>query len=912
MNREPSPKRHLHGFWAMALTTLLALTPFAALYAQTGTITGTVTNEQGEGLAGAQVLVVGTGQGALTHPDGQYTITNVEAGSYTLQVTFLGYRTETADVTVRSGAEISQDFTLVIDPLGLEGIVVTAQRTPIQKLRSSTAITTIPEAQIEQEAPRSTADLLKTVPGFYVESSGGEVNNNLFARGLPADGSYRYVVFLENGMMAFDANDIFFMGADNLIRVDENVDRIEAVRGGSSALFGSNAPGGLVNLINKTGGPDLAGSFKVSVGTDGLNRYDANVNGPVADDWRFSIGGYYRFDDGVRDPGYPAARGGQIKANITRLFDRGLIRVYGNYINDSNILYLPLPARSEDTGETITLPLADGSGTTTLPVVEITDEFAPGLEDDATLTTNDANFARIPLPQGNGEFTLPLERGVGQTGGSFKGELSFTFPGDWEIQNIMRMMWLDHEWNGMPPGQTLTTEEFADGMIANLGLDAATTATFTFEDDGSPFDTPNGLVQEGNIWHVERPVSNFSNQFMVRKSAMLGETEHNFTIGTYFGHYTADNLWMFNRVLTNIQNAPELLNLILVDPAGDTTFVTENGFTSYLDNFVRGQGNATIFSVFAGDEIQLTDRLRLDLGARFERDEYEQNVENTQAFDLEGPSLADNTVNWGDRSFTRRQEDYNEWAASVGLNYLLTETVAIYGRGTKGYKMPLLDQFLFDQFADTAETLLQAEGGVKVTSQYLGLTALVYWLQIEDFPSQDVQIVDGQTQFVSRLVGEARTIGFEAEAVFQPAPLPGLRLNGQVTLQDHEYTQFVQDGLNLEGNWVRRIPKALFKVGGSYSQAGVSVGGDWSWYGKRFSNNANSIELPSFSVVNARAAYTFENQGVTLTANAQNLLDGTGFTEGDPRFDESGALVGFGNARPILPRRFVFALRYAF
>lgn len=96
--------------------------------------------------------------------------------------------------------------------------------------------------------------------------------------------------------------------------MDENVERLEAVRGGASALYGSNAPGGLVNVISKKGGPELAGSFKVQAGTDGLNRYDANVNGPIADDWRFSVGGYYRYDDGVRDPGFPAARGGQIRA----------------------------------------------------------------------------------------------------------------------------------------------------------------------------------------------------------------------------------------------------------------------------------------------------------------------------------------------------------------------------------------------------------------------------------------------------------------------------------------------------------------------------------------------------------------------------------------------------------------------
>lgn len=905
-----------------ALGSLLLIAPLSAdpAYgqAQTGTISGRVANQQDAPLAGAQLLLEEIGRGTLSRADGTYTIREVPTGTYTLRVTYIGYRSEAVTVTVRvfvqAGDEAIQNFTLAIDPLGLEGIVVTATRTPTEKLQSSTAITTMSSLQIEQDEPRSTADLLKSVPGFYVESSGGEVNNNLFVRGLPADGSYRYVVMMEDGMMAFDGNDLFFLGADNLIRVDENVDRMEAVRGGNSALFGTNAPGGLVNLISKTGGPELAGSFKVSVGTDGLNRYDANINGPLAEDWRFNIGGYYRFDDGIRDPGFPAARGGQIKANITRMFDNGFVRLHGKYVNDKNVFYLPLPVRAESTGD----ESPQGA-----PVVKLTSNFPDGFPSDGTLTTNEANFARIPLPQNNGEFALPLENGVGQVGSTFKAEFGFEFPNGWEIQNITRVMNLDHENNAMPPGQAVPAAEFAQPFLDDAPPGA--TAEFTFacspEEEGKacspggndPFDTPNGLVQNALIWHVERPITNFSNQFLLKKTATAGQTVHNFTVGAYFGHYTADNLWMFNNVLTSIESPPKLLNLVIRDAAGTVIReVTENGFTSYLGLYVNAEGNATLFSVFAGDEIQVSERLRVDLGARFERDEYEQNVENTESFDLLGPSDADDAVGWGNRSFTRRQAEFDEWAASVGVNYLLSEQISLYARGSRGYKMPLLDQYIFSFFPDTAETLWQAEGGVKVSTSVFGLSALGYWVQLQDFPSQDARIdpVTGQPVFVTALVGQARTLGLEVEGVV--APYPGLSLNGQLTLQEHEYTEFVESGDTLDGNWVRRIPKALFNLGGSYTTSGFTIGADWNWIGKRFSNNANTIELPAFGVVNGRVAYTIPNQGLTLSAGVLNALDGEGLTEGDPRFDEAGQPTGFGNGRPILPRRFVLGVRYDF
>ena len=194
----------------------------------------------------------------------------------------------------------------------------------------------------------------------------------------------------------------------------------------------------------------------------------------------------------------------------------------------------------------------------------------------------------------------------------------------------------------------------------------------------------------------------------------------------------------------------------------------------------------------------------------------------------------------------------------------------------------------------------------------VGLSLVGYWAQVEDFPSQDVVIdpVTGLPVFVTVIAGKARTIGLSAEAVV--APTPGLLLNGQATLQDHEYLDFVEGGDTLDGNWIKRIPKVILNLGGSYSNTGFTIGGDWRYFGKRFSNNANDLELPQFGYVNARASYAFSGQGVTLSAAVLNLLDGEGLTEGDPRFDSSGVPTGLGTARPILPRRWVFGLRYDF
>ena len=256
---------------------------FSPASAQPGTVSGTVSNDQGQPVGFAQVVVEGTNLGAVTDADGSYTITGVPAGTYQLRVEFLGYGTEVVTVEVPPGGSTSQDITLARDFLGMETIVATAQREPRIKLETSTAVTTLQPQDIDREAPRGPADLLQVVPGFYVEDSGGEVNNNLFARGMPADGSFRYVSLLEDGMPVYDSTELSFLNADVLVRLDKNLRQVEAVRGGSAALFGSNAPGGLVNFVSKTGGPQRTGILEFSGGEAGIFRLDGNVNGPVGE-----------------------------------------------------------------------------------------------------------------------------------------------------------------------------------------------------------------------------------------------------------------------------------------------------------------------------------------------------------------------------------------------------------------------------------------------------------------------------------------------------------------------------------------------------------------------------------------------------------------------------------------------------
>ncbi|MGE5400458.1 MAG: carboxypeptidase regulatory-like domain-containing protein, partial [Ignavibacteriales bacterium] len=200
------------------LIIVLILTAFLAtdLAQTTGTIRGTVTQSDGTPVSYATVALVNTPMGAASDAQGRYTIANVPEGTYQLRASAIGYKAVTTSVTVTGGRTASHNFTLSADVLNLQEIVVTGTISPIPKLESSVAISTITPRELEQANPRSTTEALRYVPGFTrVESSGGEVNENISVRGILG---VEYVMFMEDGLPVFPTMHTFFMNADNLFR----------------------------------------------------------------------------------------------------------------------------------------------------------------------------------------------------------------------------------------------------------------------------------------------------------------------------------------------------------------------------------------------------------------------------------------------------------------------------------------------------------------------------------------------------------------------------------------------------------------------------------------------------------------------------------------------------------------------
>jgi outer membrane receptor protein involved in Fe transport len=866
---------------------------------QNGTIVGKVVDERGGAVAGAQVFLTRPAIGTLTRPDGGYTLTRVPVGPQSLHVRMLGFRPDSASVTVTAGQQATQDFTLTRDPLQLEALVVTGTQSPRMNLDASVAVTTLTAAEVLSAAPRSTTEMLRYVPGFTrVESSGGEVNENISIRGILG---VEYVAFLEDGLPVFPTMHTFFMNADNLFRFDTNIERLEVVRGGSSPLFGSNTPGAIVNFINKSGGDQFSGTMRATGATKGLARYDLNMNGPFGDDWRFNVGGFYRYDHGVRDPGYPGIRGGQLKGNITRLLSNGYIRFSAKYLDDRNEFIVPLPFNNPEDPQ-----------------------YVPGFSNYGSMITAEGVDIRVPTP--DGPLTLPLDNGLKTKATWFTGDVSLDLGPDWHLQNIAQVMQNDQEWNAIPNGNLFTATDYITAPTGQGGLGFApgSTGQFTFTNhfDGTgaplPFDTPNGLVAAQGEWHIEKPISAVQNQLSLRRS--FGK--HSLNIGGYFANYTQENRWFFTNILTDVRDQPRFLDLVVTPAGGGAPVqITNDGFRKYIDNYVNGTGQATIVSGVVGGEVQLAERLRADLGVRVEYNDFVQQSEKKSPVDLDGnPATPFDNMNFGNNSFLHFSRNITDWSASAGLNYRLNDHVSVYGTGARGYKMPALDEFLNATAAEQvalfdSRQVQSVEGGVKYATSRVAVTVNGFYTKLKNITGQGAVIdpVTGITTWRITSDPQQRSFGAEVEAFV--SPVEGLQLIGSGTILKAEQGPGIDSLVGVELAGVPRTIGNLAAIYSSPQASGLQFKADMHWVGSRFTlsprDRVVNTKLPSYQYFNFGVGWAIPNAAARINVDLLNAFQSKGLEEGNPRLITAGGSPLF-FARPLLPRRLQASIEYDF
>ena len=150
--------------------------------AQTGTITGKVTSENGNTLAAAQVQVVGTSLGTRTGMDGSYTITNVPAAQYRVRVQFIGHRPLEQAVTVPAGGSVTSDFVMRAQALALDAIVVTGTGSAARQRDVGNSISQIDLAKVQMPSATVGQLLLGRTTGMTVMPSSASAGSGSMIR----------------------------------------------------------------------------------------------------------------------------------------------------------------------------------------------------------------------------------------------------------------------------------------------------------------------------------------------------------------------------------------------------------------------------------------------------------------------------------------------------------------------------------------------------------------------------------------------------------------------------------------------------------------------------------------------------------------------------------------------------------
>ncbi len=226
----------------LSVIAILTFTTFAEKTVTTYTVSGKVMDKNNEGLAGANISVVGTELGASTDLTGEYNIVDVPAGIHKLRVSMMGYESEIQDVTVTKDTEIN--FWLGEKAFVSQPIIVTGSRTQQRLQDSPVSIGVVDAEQIAERNFLTADEAMRFVGGVSMSDDQVSIRNSTgYAKGVGS----RVLVMIDGvPVLAGDTGEIkwdaFPLG---------QIKQVEVAKSASSALYGSSGGGGVINFITK-------------------------------------------------------------------------------------------------------------------------------------------------------------------------------------------------------------------------------------------------------------------------------------------------------------------------------------------------------------------------------------------------------------------------------------------------------------------------------------------------------------------------------------------------------------------------------------------------------------------------------------------------------------------------------------
>ena len=546
----------------LSLAVFVAIIIPTSVLAQVGSLMGTITDRvTGEELPGATVYIQELDRGTATGINGQYLLTNLPVGEYTLRITYVGYETVRQRVTILEG-ENEVDFQIQRDFLGLDEVVVTGVGFETATRQLGTNVVSVSDRDLNL-VPSYTFDSALTgkIAGSVITPAGQPgAPSTIILRGINTMGISRPLIMVDG--VEIDASNFAVGGYSQdqmsmLANLDfGDIERVEVVKGAAAAtLYGAQGANGVIQIFTRSG---QAGPVRVSASTswsfDRLNESRKVEQSrlhyyPVDDDGYITNMG---FDEQLGFWQLPDRQSTPLTQATSQIMSR-------EYIGFNNIF-------------------ADGARTPLEVQDNLSEFYSGGLSQQHRLSISGGGDGFNYLLSGSYLDQEGIEEGVG-----FE-RLTFRLNTDTHLRHNLRLSLRSNYINSLRTGVTESGNNIQSGLGFLLTLPPFIDATWT---DAEGYHSP--VQEEGSI---------STNAFFFKQINNL-ETETNRLIGNISANYRPfDFLEVDYRLGVDYyylefdrfqENAQRFTTNALLDEAGyfQRNAYTNRTLNSIVDLFVR-------------------------------------------------------------------------------------------------------------------------------------------------------------------------------------------------------------------------------------------------------------------------------------------------------------------------------------
>ncbi len=757
-----------------------------------------------------------------------------------------------------------------------DSMIATGVARARDRLDSATSTSSLSDNEITSISATSLADLFRNIPGIRAEAGSGEVFNNYTIRGLPlVSTGAKYLQFQEDGLPVMEFGDFLVAASDAFIRVDSNVAQIESIRGGSASTFASNSPGGVINLISKTGEVE-GGAVQLSSGVNYQSyRTDFDYGGHLDPTLRFHIGGFFREGDGPRHAGFDADHGGQVKFNITKEFTGGFVRLEAKVLDDHNAQYMGQPMAV--------------TGTDSNPHYQNLPGFSANSD-----TVLSRYISVLPTLDANGNLSQTNVQDGSHAKAAAVGFQAKFDVADWVVSEHIRYTHQSGSSDLTEP-ETLLPAQFA---ASALGSPGGSLAYASGPLEGQPITNPmalngNGLLALSLVLNLHlRNLSDVANDIRASRVWALGDGNLTATTGMYASRQDFD---VDNTLLTVLQDVRGGGRSALVNVASaDGTPNTLGGVVNFYGLPSGGTKNEDVtYTVLApyGSLNYHQGKLSIGGSARLDEGTVAGTIRESGPTDLKtidvnntgviakaettfayAPLGNDQPVNY----------TYHYLSYSASANYRFAEVFSAFARYSRGARAGA-DHLLFSPAISSLDGSLvrktsaydpakQAELGLKYRKDGFFANVTAFWAKVSETNTQiGPDPVTGGIGLL--LIDRAyRAYGGEFEGGIRHG---GFNLTGSATMTNARIT--AAETAALVGNTPRHQAKLIYQVMPQYETKLFTIGADIIGTTSSFAQDEDRLKMPGYTTVNAFLQVR-PVERVVVSLNVDNLFGALALT----------------------------------